>query len=156
MATLTITSSNWTNGDICITYTASNGSLTITEIQGRSSWTTDSYDAQIKSITMTVGGTSKTISLSNYVIFGKNDTWKTWGATDTTWTGLSGTVTVTTTMPNSPNGSSLEGAKFTGSITVSAASTTQTPAPALVDTSGIGVPYIYTSSGWTLAASNIT
>ena len=153
MATLTIRSSNWPSGsytaDIAITYEATNATLKITEIQGRVSWSSRSYDAQIKSITMTVGGISKTINLSNYVDFGANNTWKTWGAADTIWTGISGNVTITTTMPNSPNGSSLEGAKFTGTINVpSVALAEQTPAPNLVDTSNIGVPYTYINNEW--------
>lgn len=117
MATLTITSSNWDVGQIRITYTASNGTLKITEIEGRRSGGYRSWDTNDTSITVSVGGTSKSISLSHYIDFG-NGEWTTWGAADTSWTGLSGTsISVTTTMPSSTT--AYDGAKFTGNATMS-------------------------------------
>lgn len=117
MATLTLSSSNWDAGQLRITYTASNGTLKITEIEGKRGDGYRSYDANDTSISVSVGGTSKSISLSHYIDFGASD-WVTWGATDTSWTGLSGTsISVSTTMPSSTT--SYSSAKFTGNATMS-------------------------------------
>lgn len=117
MATLTLSSSNWDTGQLRITYTASNGTLKITEIEGKRVDGYRSYDANDTSISVSVGGTSKSISLSHYIDFGASD-WVTWGATDTSWTGLSGTsISVSTTMPSSTT--SYSSAKFTGNATMS-------------------------------------
>lgn len=117
MATLTITSSNWDVGQIRITYTASNGTLKITEIEGKRSGGYRSWDTSDTSVTVSVGGTSKSISLSHYVDFG-NGEWATWGATDTSWTGLSGTsISISSTMPSTTV--AYNGAKFTSNATMS-------------------------------------
>lgn len=117
MATLIITSSNWNVGQIRITYTASNGTLTITEIEGKRSGGYRSWDTSDTSISVSVGGTSKSISLSHYVDFGNNE-WTSWGATDTSWSGLSGTsISISTTMQSSTTAYS--SAKFTGNATMS-------------------------------------
>ena len=120
MATKTITSSNWT-GKIRITYTASNGTLKITEIEGTKTDSARSWDELIKSISVKVGSVTKTIKLSHYVDFPASGTWKAWGATDTSWTGITVTnPSFSTTMPSpAPSGSSLQGAKFSGNLTMS-------------------------------------
>lgn len=82
------------NGNIRITYTAGNGSITITDIEGMRTDQWHSYNQAEKSIPVTVGGTKKTLSLSNWVDFGAYSSYQSWGVTDTTWTGLSGNTTV--------------------------------------------------------------
>lgn len=110
MATLTITSSNWDVGQIRITYTALNGTLTITEIEAKRKYAR-SWDEGDKSISVSVGGVSKNISLSHYVDF--NTSWTSWGAADTSWSGITETaVSISTTMPSSTTKYSK--AKFTG------------------------------------------
>ena len=118
MATITITSSNWDVGQIRITYTALNGTLTITEIEGKRGGGYRSWDASDTSITVSVGGTNKSISLSHCIDFG-NNTWTSWGATDTSWTGLTGTsISISTTMPASST-IAYDRAKFTDNATMS-------------------------------------
>lgn len=117
MATLTLTNSNWDVGQIRVTYTASNGTLKITEIEGKRTDGYSSYNEVDTVITVIVNNTSKSISLSHYVDFG-NDEWTTWGATDTSWTGLSGTsIGVEIKMPSGTMPYS--GYTFTGNITMS-------------------------------------
>lgn len=117
MATLELKSSGWSNGIIRITYTASNGTLKITEIEGKRGDGYRSYNENDTAITVSVGGTSKSISLSHYVDFGASG-WVTWGATDTSWTGLSGTsISISTTMQSGTPAYS--GYTFSGSATMS-------------------------------------
>ena len=120
MATVTLKSSSWSgdnNGGIQITYTASNGTLKITEIKGKRGDGYRSYNANDKAISVSVGGTSKSISLSHYVDFGASS-WVTWGATDTSWTGLTGTsIKISTTMQSGTPAYS--GHTFTGNATMS-------------------------------------
>ena len=117
MATLTLSSSSWGDGKIRITYTASNGTLKITEIEGKRGDGYRSYNENDTAISVSVGGTSKSISLSHYVDFGASD-WVTWGATDTSWTGLTGTsISVSTTMQSGTPAYS--GATFSGNATMS-------------------------------------
>lgn len=117
MATLTLTSSGWDAGQIRITYTASNGTLKITEIEGKRGDGYRSYNENDTAISISVGGTSKSISLSHYVDFGASG-WVTWGAADTSWTGLSGTsIKVSTTMQSGTPAYS--GYTFTGNATMS-------------------------------------
>lgn len=117
MATLTLSSSSWDKGTIRITYTASNGTLKITEIEGKRGDGYRSYNANDTAISVSVGGTSKSISLSRYVDFGASG-WVAWGATDTSWTGLSGSsVKVSTTMQSGTPAYS--GHTFSGSATMS-------------------------------------
>lgn len=115
MATVTLSSSSWSDGDIRVTYTASNGTLTITEIEGKREYTR-SWNADDKAITVTVGGTDKGISLGHYVDFGTS--WTKWDATDTSWTGLTGTsIKISTTMQDGTPAYS--GYTFTGNATMS-------------------------------------
>ena len=120
MATVTLKSSSWSgddNGGIQITYTASNGTLKITEIKGKRGDGYRSYNANDTAISVSVGGTSKSISLSHYVDFGASS-WVTWGATDTSWTGLTGTsIKISTTMQSGTPAYS--GHTFTGYATMS-------------------------------------
>ena len=120
MATVTLKSSGWSgddNGGIQITYTASNGTLKITEIKGKRGDGYRSWNADDTVISVSVGGTKKTISLSHYVDFGASS-WVTWGATDTSWTGLTGTsIKISTTMQDGTPAYS--GYTFTGNATMS-------------------------------------
>lgn len=118
MATLTITSSNWDVGQIRITYTAANGALTITEIEGRRTDGYRSWSAKHTSLAVSVGGVSKTIALSHYIDFSADSVWTAWGATDTSWTGLTGTsVNISITMPS--DDVAYDNASFAGSATMS-------------------------------------
>lgn len=115
MATVTLSSSTWDAGDIRITYTASNGTLTITEVEGKRS-TTRSWNADDTAITITVGGTSKGVSLSHYVDF--DTSWTKWGATDTSWTGLSGT-SISISIEMQSGTPAYSGHTFSGNATMS-------------------------------------
>lgn len=118
MATLTLTSSNWDAGRVRITYTASNGTLKITEIEGCRTDGYHSWNTSDTSITIKVGGTSKSVSLSHYIDFTASSSYTAWGATDTSWTGLSGTsISISVTMPSSTQAYS--GAVFSGNATMS-------------------------------------
>lgn len=119
MATKTITSSNWT-GKIRITYTASNGTLKITEIEGTKTDSARSWDADMTSISVKVGSVTKTIKLGHYVDFPASGTWKAWSAKDTSWTGITVTnPSISITLPTSLNSSTLSGAKFSSNLTMS-------------------------------------
>lgn len=123
MATLTLSCSSASNSapfkenaSLRITYTALNGVLQITEIEGRRTDGYHSWNVNKTSLTVDVAGTSKSISLSHYIDF--NSSWKNFGATDTTWSGLSGTsISITVTMPSADE--AFGGAKFTGKVTMS-------------------------------------
>lgn len=104
------------NSGFRITYTATNGTLTITEIAARRTDGFRSFNANQKAITVSIGGVSKSVSLSHYIDFGTN--WVTWGAADTSWTGLTGTdISITATMPTSDPAYS--GAVFNGNAAMS-------------------------------------
>lgn len=172
MATLTMTASNWEDGQIRITYEALNGALKITKIEGRKTDAYRSWVKTFKSITMIVGGTSKTISLGHYVDFPANSTWVSWEAASTSWTGLTGTsISVSTTMPSSSSiESTLEGAKFSGNATMSwdkytisynanggtgaPASQTKTHGTALTLSSTIPTRTGYSFKGWALSKAD--
>ena len=79
------------NGNIRVTYTAGNGSVTITEIEGMRTDGWDSYEDAAQTIKITLGGVEKTINVSR-VRFFSNSNYQAWGLTDTTWTGLNGKV----------------------------------------------------------------
>lgn len=105
------------NPQIYITYTAKNGTFTLTEIEGCRGDRYRSYNLDDKTISVSVGGTSKQVSLGHGVDFGAND-FVTWNATDTSWTGLSGTsISIAVTMNSSSTG--YDSAKFTGTATMS-------------------------------------
>lgn len=96
MATFTVncdgsSSSFENNGNIRVTYTAGNGSVTITEIEGMRSDGYSSYEDASQTVKIAVGGVEKTINVTR-VRFNANSSYSTWGLTDTTWTGLSGKV----------------------------------------------------------------
>lgn len=117
MATVTLKSSGWSDGTIQVTYTALNGTLKITEIKGKRGDGYRSYNENDTAISVSVGGTSKSISLSHYVDFGASD-WVTWGATDTTWTGLTGnSISISTKMQSGTPAYS--GYTFSGNATMS-------------------------------------
>ena len=79
------------NGNIRVTYTAGNGSVTITEIEGMRTDGYSSYEDAAQTIKITLGGVEKTINVSR-VRFFANSSYQTWGLTDTTWTGFNGKV----------------------------------------------------------------
>lgn len=147
MATLILNSSNWEVAQLRITYTASNGTLKITEIEGKRS-STRSWNKSHQSISVSVGGVKKTISLSHYIDF--DTSWTDWGATDTTWTGLSGSsISISITMPSSTT--SYSEAKFSGNITMSLSTYTVT----YNANGGTGVPSSQTKTyGKTLTLSS--
>jgi uncharacterized repeat protein (TIGR02543 family) len=102
-------------GQLEITYAASNGTFKITELKGCRTDDYRSYDSSETSVDIIVGGTTKSVSLSHYVDFGANESWKAWGATDTTWSGLTkSSVDITVVMPSST--AAFSGAKFTGTL----------------------------------------
>lgn len=104
------------NAQIRLTYTASNGTLKITEIEGKRSDGYHSYNASKTNISISVGGTNKSVSLNHYVDF--NTSWTSFDATDISWSGLTGTsISITVTMPSADE--AFGGAKFTGSATMS-------------------------------------
>lgn len=118
MATVVLTSSSWSPGRLRVTYSASNGNVTITELEG---CRTDSYTSGYttdKTVTVKVGSSSKSVSLSKYINFTKSSSYTTWGATDTPWSGLSGnSVSISVTMPSSSGAYS--GKVFSGSLSMS-------------------------------------
>ena len=119
--TLSCTSSNssWFKGSahLKVTYTASNGTFKITELAGYDDDGIRSWDSSKKSVTVKAGNTSKTVKLGHYVDFGKSG-YTSWSATDTSWTGLTGSsVSFTVTLPSSST--TFSGSKFTGSVTMS-------------------------------------
>lgn len=117
MATVELKSSDWSKGTIRITYTASNGTLKITEIEAKRGDGYHSYNENDTSVTVSVGGTNKSISLSHYVDFGANS-WVIWEATDTSWTGLTGTsISISITMQSGTPAYS--GYTFSGNATMS-------------------------------------
>lgn len=98
-----------------ITYTASNGTLTITEVEGYRA-DARSWNVNQTSITIKVGGTSKSVSLGHCIDF--NTSYTSWKATDTSWTGLKGTsISVEAIMPSSS--SAYGGAVFSDNATMS-------------------------------------
>lgn len=52
------------NGNIRVTYTAGNGSVTITEIEGMRTDGWDSYEDASQTVKITIGGVEKTINVS--------------------------------------------------------------------------------------------
>lgn len=96
-----------------VTYTAKNGSLAITEIEGIRSDGNHTYDLTAKNISFKVNSQVKTISLSKGVDFDSNYT--AFGASRTIWDDLPETsLDITITMPSSE--ASFSNARFTGNI----------------------------------------
>lgn len=79
------------NANIRVTYTAGNGSVKITEIEGMRTDGWDSYEDVAQTVKITLGGVEKTINVDR-VRFMKNSSYSSWGLTDTTWTGFNGKV----------------------------------------------------------------
>lgn len=114
MATKTLSNSPH---KIKVTYTASNGKVTITELSAYSTNGYRSWDASAKSVKIAVSGTTKTVSLGHYVDFGKSS-YTTWSATNTSWTGLtSSTPSIKITLPSM--GNTISGKTFSGNLTMS-------------------------------------
>ena len=98
---------------IRITYLSKNGTLTITEIEGRRTDEFRSYDLGVTEINMSVNEQTKVVSLNRGVDF--DTTWKAFGVDNISWEDLpEGQLSVVVEMPNtSPT---LYEAKFTGEI----------------------------------------
>lgn len=114
MATVTLS-----NGShrIKVTYTASDGKVTVTELSARDTDGYRSWDASAKSVKIAVSGTTKTVSLGHYVDFGKSS-YTTWSAKNTSWTGLtSSTPSIKITLPSM--GNAMSGKTFSGRLTMS-------------------------------------
>lgn len=125
MATLTLSCSSANSSTfkskakIKITYTALNGTLKITEIAGCRTDGYRSYNLDKTLVTVKVGSTSKKISLSHGIDFAANSSYTNWGATDTSWTGLSGdSISIVVTMP-SASSQAFDEAVFKNSATMS-------------------------------------
>lgn len=102
-----------------VTYTASDGTVTITGIAGCRTDGYRTYDMSYKTIVATVGGVSKTITLNNYWQFGASSTYQDFGFPTTTWTGVSASsVAISFSNPSSNSNANLANAKFSGSITM--------------------------------------
>lgn len=81
------------NANIRITYTAGGGSVTVTEIEGMRTDGYSSYEDVSQTIQITVGGVAKTVSVGR-VRFMSGSSYSSWNVTDTTWTELSGKVSI--------------------------------------------------------------
>lgn len=110
------TSAFRSNSQVRVTYTAKNGDLTVTEVEGVRWDGYRSWSASDKSISINVGGTNKSVSLSHYIDFNSN--WTAFGAADTSWGGLQGrAISISVKMPSSSV--NYDNAVFSGSATMS-------------------------------------
>ena len=101
--------------EVWIEYTAKNGSFTLTDIQAIRTDGYHSYNIGDTSVSVNVGGSTKTVSLSHYVDF--NSSWTSFEPEDKSWSGLTGTsISVAITMPSGSQAYS--NAKFTGTATM--------------------------------------
>ena len=100
------------NSRLRVEYSLSSSGTTITELYG---WRTDSYhtyDYDQGSCNINLAGNSKNVTIEQ-VDFGASSSAKSFGMTDTLWSGVYG-GSITVTMPSS--GSSFSGAVYTGTI----------------------------------------
>lgn len=111
------------NGNIRVTYTAGNGSVTITEIEGMRTDGYSSYEDASQTIKIAVGGVEKTINVTR-VRFMANSSYATWGLTDTTWTGLSGKVNFKLSGLTHYSGAAYYNRTFTANSAIDAGSST--------------------------------
>lgn len=130
MATITLNLSsggttNFANASpqVKITYTAQNGTLTITEIAGCRGDGVRTYNELVETVEVSVGGKSRDVGISNGIDFGASS-FVTWGATDTSWTGLSNssgssTSSVGIAVQLGSSSTGYNKAKFTGNATMS-------------------------------------
>lgn len=103
--------------EVWIDYTASNGTFTLNDIQAKRGDGYRSYNVYDTSVSVKVGGTSKSVGLGHYVDFGANS-WVSFSPYSTSWSGLSGSsISVTITMPT--GGQAYSGSVFTGTASMS-------------------------------------
>lgn len=147
--TLTLTASNRTATSVKISYTLK------THLQYSASYHGWALNAKIA-----VGSSSTTVAIKGTetwegtAVHTKTGSFTVSGLSSST-TSLSNSLTVTS--PSSGAGATLTKTSGTA-LSISAYSTPTAsviPAPDLLDTSGIAVPYIYTSSGWVVATSDV-
>ena len=117
----TSTSNVRKNGRVRINYTAGNGTVKITSIQG---YRTDGYrsygDGASNSITVVVGGVSSGSVGCRMIDFGANSSPRNWSAFSKTYSGLNGNVTITLTV-NYCNNSDISGSVWTGRVNAGSA-----------------------------------
>lgn len=120
----TSTSNVRKNGRVRINYTAGNGTVNITSIQG---YRTDGYrsygDGASNSITVVVGGVSSGSIGCRMIDFGANSSPRNWSAFSKTYSGLNGNVTITLTV-NYCNNSDISGSVWTGTVNAGSAMVT--------------------------------
>lgn len=112
------------NGRVRINYTAGNGTVKITSIQG---YRTDGYrsygNSSSNRITVVVGGVSSGSVGCSMIDFGANSSPRNWSAFSKTYSGLNGNVTITLTV-NSCNNSDISGSVWTGTVNAGSAMVT--------------------------------
>ena len=120
----TSTSNLRKNGRVRINYTAGNGTVKITSIQG---YRTDRYessgDSSSNKITVVVGGVSSGSVSCRQINFGANSSPKNWSAFSKTYSGLNGNVTIRLTV-NFCNMSDISGSVWTGTVNAGSAMVT--------------------------------
>ena len=120
----TSTSNVRKNGRVRINYTAGNGTVNITSIQG---YRTDGYrshgDGASNRITVVVGGVSSGSVGCRMIDFGANSSPRNWSAFSKTYSGLNGNVTITLTV-NYCNNSDISGSVWTGTVNAGSAMVT--------------------------------
>lgn len=120
----TSTSNVRKNGRVRINYTAGNGTVKITSIQG---YRTDRYrsygDSSSNRITVVVGGVSSGSVGCSMIDFGANSSPRNWSAFSKTYSGLNGNVTIRLTV-NSCNNSDISGSVWTGTVNAGSAMVT--------------------------------
>lgn len=104
------------NSQIRLTYTASDGTFTLTKIEGIRNDGYRTWNQAYTSMQVTVAGTTKTVTLSHYWDF--DTSWTDFGFPTTSWTGISaGSFSVSIYCPYSEG--NMAYATYTSSITMS-------------------------------------
>lgn len=120
----TNTSNARKNGRVRINYTAGNGTVNITSIQG---YRTDGYrsygNGPSNRITVVVGGVSSGSVGCRMIDFGANSSPRDWSAFSKTYSGLNGNVTITLTVDYC-NNSDINGSVWTGTVNAGSAMVT--------------------------------
>ena len=120
----TSTSNVRKNGRVRINYTAGNGTVKITSIQG---YRTDGYrtygNSSSNRITVVVGGVSSGSVSCSMIDFGADSSPRNWSAFSKTYSGLNGNVTIRLTV-NFCNMSDISGSVWTGTINAGSAMVT--------------------------------
>ena len=120
----TSTSNVRKNGRVRINYTAGNGIVNITSIQG---YRTDGYrsygNGPSNRITVVVGGVSSGSVGCRMIDFGANSSPRDWSAFSKTYSGLNGNVTITLTVDYC-NSSDINGSVWTGTVNAGSAMVT--------------------------------